>query len=253
MNPEVHTLIGAYALDAVDDEERRLVDRHLEECASCAQETAELREAASRLADVTVAEPPSGLRERVLAEARRTRQEAPPDRGPVPGGPAARSAERLLRPRPLPRSGRALAAAALALVIAFAGGAVTWAVMQQYAEPETSGSDRLAAVLEAEDAEVATEDALGGGRVTVVSSASLDRAVVMVSGLAGVGEDRAYQLWLVNDEGQVSAGVMEPGASSATMLVDGIAGTDVMGVTEEPAGGSESPTLPMVAGVDMAA
>lgn len=249
MNPEVHTLIGAYALDAVDDEERRLVDRHLEECASCAQEAAELREAAARLADVTVAEPPSGLRERVLAEARRTRQEAPPD----PEGPAARSAERLLRPRPLPRLRRALAAAALAVVIAFAGGAVTWAVMQQYGQPETSGSDRLAAVLEAEDAEVATEDAPGGGRVTVVSSASLDRAVVMVSGLAGVGEDRAYQLWLVNDEGQVSAGVMEPGASSATMVVDGIAEADVMGVTEEPAGGSESPTLPMVAGVDMTA
>ncbi|WP_026923185.1 anti-sigma factor [Glycomyces arizonensis] len=252
MNADVHTLIGAYALDAVDDAERRLVDRHLDECASCAQEAAELREAASRLADVTIAEPPPRLRERVLAEARRTRQEAPPDRPVEPEGPIA-SAERILRPRRLPRLRRALAATALVVVIAFAGGAITWVVMQQYAESEVSESDRLAAVLEAADAEVSTEDAVGGGQVTVVASASLDQAVVVVSDLAAVGEDRAYQLWLVNDEGPVSAGVMDPGDSSATMLVDGIDETDVMGVTEEPAGGSDAPTLPMVAGVDMTA
>lgn len=250
MSLDVHTLVGAYALDAVDDEERRLVDRHLEECPSCEREVAELREAASRLADATLAEPPPGLRERVLAAARRTDQDAP-DRAPEPEAPAARTG-RARRPRHARGLRRALALAAAAIAIAFAGGAVAWGLMQQRVQEESSESERLAAVLEAADAATAYQEAEGGGLVTVVSSASLDRAVVVVSDLAVLDEDRAYQLWLVDGEGQTSAGVMDAGESSAMMLVDGIAGMDAMVVTEEPAGGSPTPSLPMVADVDMA-
>jgi hypothetical protein len=249
MSTEVHTLIGAWALDAVDADERRQVEQHLTECASCAQEAGELREAVWRLSDVTLTEPPAALRERVLAEVRRTRQEAPlvtePETAPQP----ARHGWRVPRLR-LPRLRLAVGAAALAAVAAFAGVFATWAVMRPE-EPATA--DRMTAVLEAPDAEVAYQEAEGGGRVTVVASESLDEAVVVVSDLAAVDDDHSYQVWLVDEAGQQSAGVMDAGDSSATMWIEGLGDTDVIGVTEEPAGGSAAPTLPMVADVALPA
>ncbi|GAA1692193.1 anti-sigma factor [Glycomyces endophyticus] len=239
MSADVHALIGPWAVDAVDDAERALVERHLAECASCAQEAAELREAVWRLSDVTVADPPPRLRDRVLFEASRTRQESPAPEPPAP---------RLRRHRGMPRMRLALAAGALAAVMAVVGGIVTWSVMRSQAPTE---SDRIAAVLGADDAEVGTVAAEGGGDVTVVRSDALDQAVVVVSGLAAIGEDRAYQVWMVDPDGQVSAGVMAPGERSATMLVTGLGDAELVGVTQEPAGGSETPTLPMVAGVPL--
>ena len=46
---EVHTLSGAYALDALTEIERAGFARHLAECAVCATEVAEFRETAARL------------------------------------------------------------------------------------------------------------------------------------------------------------------------------------------------------------
>jgi anti-sigma factor RsiW len=245
MSTDVHTLIGAWVLDAVDPDERRQVDAHLTECASCSQEAAELREAVWRLSDVTLAEPPPAMRERVLAQVRRTRQEAPAASEPEPAAPRpARPSWRL------PRLRLALGAAALAAVAAFAGVFATWTVMKPGEVPE---ADRMAAVLEAPDAEIAYREAEGGGRVAVIASESLDEAVVVVAGLAAVDDEHSYQVWLVDEAGAESAGVMDPGDSSASMWIDGLGDTDLIGVTEEPAGGSTTPTLPIIADVALPA
>nr|WP_176953137.1 anti-sigma factor [Glycomyces sambucus] len=42
---------------------------------------------------------------------------------------------------------------------------------------------------------------------------------------------------------------MNPGDSSVTMLIEDTSGIEVIAVTEEPAGGSQTPTLPMVADI----
>src|SRR2546429_2998612 len=81
---EVHTLVGAYALDAVDDVERAAVERHLRGCVACAAEAAELRATAARLVDAAAVAPPPRLREAVTARIRRTRQEAPRPGRPLP-------------------------------------------------------------------------------------------------------------------------------------------------------------------------
>lgn len=253
MSTDEHTLIGAWALDAVDADDRARVERHLGSCAECAQEAAELREAVARLADVTIAEPPPRLRDSVLAEVRRTRQEAPvAPPGEAPDAAPERRRNRASRSRAhrAHRLRLALGAAALAVVAAFAGVFATWSVMER---PQEGQGDGIAAVLEAADAEVSYREAEGGGRVTVISSDALDDAVVVVSDLAEVGTDRSYQVWLVDEAGQVSAGVMAAGDSSDTMLVEGLGDTQVIGVTNEPAGGSERPTLPMVADVTLPA
>src|ERR671929_154341 len=46
---DVHTLSGAYALDALDPEEASEFRAHLEGCAACRQEVRELRDAAASM------------------------------------------------------------------------------------------------------------------------------------------------------------------------------------------------------------
>ncbi|MGH8792395.1 MAG: anti-sigma factor [Stackebrandtia sp.] len=239
MNARAHTLVAAYVLDAVDDAERKEVERHLSECDECAEEVFELRAATARLADVAVAEPPDGMREAVMLRVRRTRQDPPAEGSP----------QDVLQPKRIRPWRRVVAEAALAIVMALAGGTATYAVMQQRLPDENSRSEQIAAVLTADDARVAAQEAEGGGTVAVVFSPSLDQAVVTASELAHIGAQRSYQFWLVSDDVPESAGVMAAGERSATMLVSDVGDAGLVGVTVEPAGGSPGPTSPMTADV----
>ena len=107
--PEPHTLAGAYAMDALDGQDRARFERHLERCEECTREVAGLHEATARLAGAAAVRPPDALREQLLAETARTRQlppvthgasPAPARRAPVvPGQRPARFRGRLRAPR----------------------------------------------------------------------------------------------------------------------------------------------------------
>ena len=72
---DTHAMVGAYVLDAVLDNERAVVERHLAECATCAREVAEMREVVTWLAFAADASaPPQRLRAAVLAAVRGTRR-----------------------------------------------------------------------------------------------------------------------------------------------------------------------------------
>ncbi|MBO0870697.1 MAG: zf-HC2 domain-containing protein, partial [Micromonosporaceae bacterium] len=77
MNVDIHTLAGAYAVDAVDDLERRAFDRHLAECEACEIEIGELRETLGRVAASSSMPPPPRLKATVMAQISRTRQTGP--------------------------------------------------------------------------------------------------------------------------------------------------------------------------------
>lgn len=66
-------LLGAYALDAVDQAEREQVEAHLAGCAACRRELARLREAADMLPSAS--RPPEGLWKRIVAEVRAAEDE----------------------------------------------------------------------------------------------------------------------------------------------------------------------------------
>ncbi|MEU1589598.1 anti-sigma factor [Micromonospora sp. NPDC005710] len=234
MSADVHTLAGAYVLDAVDDIERQAFERHLAECEPCRVEVGELRETVARLADDTVIEtPPPGLRERTLAQATRT----PQVRVTAPGAGGGRQVGRWRR--------LSVAAAAVVLV---AGGAsaVTWAVSNDRISDEQASSDQarqIAAVLDAPDARVFERALEPGGAATVVVSRERDRGVVLLRNLPAPGPGRIYELWLIRGtEPARSVGRLAEGDRASTTVIGPVAEAATFGVSNEPAGGSVAPT-----------
>ncbi|MFC8502682.1 anti-sigma factor domain-containing protein [Pedococcus sp. NPDC057267] len=67
MSADIHGLVGAYAVEAVDDSERAAFEAHLAECPECRAEVSSLREAAAQLGVLAATAPPSGMRDAVLA------------------------------------------------------------------------------------------------------------------------------------------------------------------------------------------
>ena len=65
---DIEELLGAYALDAVDPDEARLVEEHLVECPRCRAEVAAHREVAALLTSGTSDPVPDGVWDRITAD-----------------------------------------------------------------------------------------------------------------------------------------------------------------------------------------
>ncbi|MDJ0343308.1 anti-sigma factor [Streptomyces sp. H10-C2] len=240
---DLHTLTGAYALDALSGREAEEFARHLAECPACAREVRELRETATRLAFAAAQVPPPALRERVMRALPGVRQLPPLVAEPA----VVRLRGRRWRQR-LPY----LAAAAC---LALAAGTGVWAVQEQRnADQERSrgvqaqqrASD-LTTLIAAPDASLRTGAMRGGGGATVVASQRLGQAAILYHDLPPLAGSRVYQLWYSENGSMVPAGLVDPGRSDgAQFLAGGPRGADGVGVTVEPAGGSRTPSGPPV-------
>jgi len=67
---ELHELASLYVLGALESEEKRAFEEHLNGCAACAAEVKSLTDVTTSLGDSVSAEPPADLRSRLLAKAR---------------------------------------------------------------------------------------------------------------------------------------------------------------------------------------
>jgi anti-sigma-K factor RskA len=227
MTIDIHALAGAYALNALDDIERASFERHMTDCDVCAVEVAEYLETTTRLADLSVTEPPPQLRSSTLTKISHTRQLPPrANRAPSPS-----------------RSKRWLAAVAAGVVIAVGASAGTYAIQNhrvREAQSQASQTSEIRRVLSASDAHVANHS-FAGGQLIAVTSASLNEGVVVLRALQSPG-DRAYQLWMMYPDHNRSVGVLPAGAIAGTELVTGIDGADALGISSEPPGGSAAPS-----------
>jgi anti-sigma-K factor RskA len=256
-----HTLAGAYAMDALAAPDRAAFERHLTGCEDCAQEIASLREATARLAAATAVTPPPGFKERVLAAAAVTRQQAPaegaaaaPAAGtPATGTPAA--AHGLLdRLRWIARQGwpvRLAAAAGALLTVLVLGAAVAFGLangsMRQQLDQAQSSSQQIAAVLTAQDAVMRSKAVLGGGTATIVMSHSRHALVFTAAGLRALPSSRTYELWLVGPAGARPVGTLPAGSgTTGPVIASGLRPGDHLVLTAEPAGGSSRPDMPMM-------
>ncbi|MEU6175417.1 anti-sigma factor [Streptantibioticus parmotrematis] len=236
---DLHTLTGAYALDALPETEEREFAGHLEACEACAREVAELRETAARLALAVAEVPPTALRSRVMAAIPEVRQ-LPPR--------ARQDTVRPLRARGWRQRMPYLAAAACLVGAAVAGGVAVNAEHEaDQARAHTARAEQQAAqvqsVLAAPDATVRTAALKGGGIGTVVASKQLGRTAFLYSDLPALPGSHVYELWYSRNGTMVPAGLVASGSTSgSTVLAGAPAGAGGVGVTVEPHGGSPRPT-----------
>lgn len=236
---EIQQALGAYALDALEGEEREAIELHLPECPRCRSEVASHREVASLLAHAGTSAP-TGLWDRISSSL----EEAPP-------------ALRLLdsrAPRPVERRWltSALVAAAIAALLATTAGVRV--VRQEHRINSLAAAVRSESLRDAAFAAMADPSASR----TVLKSPDAAMAVTLVTvkdggaylvqdNLAPLPVDRTYQLWALVGESKVSAAILggDPGLTAFRVpgAVDGFA------ITEEASPGATAPTrTPVVVG-----
>lgn len=263
---DIHNLSGAYAVDAVDDVERSRFEAHLTGCSECRDEVASLRAAAGQMASLTVTSPPPSLRAAVLREISSVRPLPPrvtPEQAPAPepaaptaapsaplappAAPASLESKRAERSRRTPLRAWLVGVAAAAVL---ATGGLVW----QPWSSDTSPVQQLTAseqVLQAKDAQRFVAK-VGEATATVVRSNSLKKAVIVTANMPSAPDGKVYELWLQQGSDMVKAGLMPDGPSNTVLLQGDAATASGVGITVEPAGGSDTPSLPPVALVTFA-
>lgn len=212
--------LSAWLLGALPEDEAAGFKRHLDECALCREDAASLQVAVDALpASPEPRTPPPALKARIMDV---VESEAAP--APAPAAPRQRE-PRSWRSWLTPRPALAWGLAALLLVVGAGAGLL--------------GSQALRGGTETISAEVT-----GGGRATLEVDG--DRGRLVASKLPAPPSGRVYQVWL--DKGGKAP---EPTNALFSTSSDGSASVDVPGsldgvrrvmVTDEPSGGSRSPT-----------
>jgi len=242
---DLHALAGAYALDALDDAERDRFERHLRRCQACQHEVRGFAATASALGLAAAAEPPAGLRERVLAAATVTRQLPPVTATPrwrrALGGSRMSAAGTTRTFGMIPKIATGVAAASLAAVVALT---VVTINTNNSLNAERARSQAVAAVLAAPDARIVSGPTTAGGVATVVASHRAGQIVFTSSGLRVLPSSQVYELWFLGPGSARPAGLVPVAVrgSTAPVLASGLKTGDSVGVTVEPAGGTSAPT-----------
>jgi anti-sigma-K factor RskA len=224
MSSDPHDLLAAYALDALDDDERERFETHLADCEECTEQLAVLREPVAALAYAAEGPvPPKELRDRIIEGAR---------------------AEPRAAVIKLPRRNWALtavggiAAAAAALAIG----------LGIYAHSLSNSLDRERGTKNA------LNDLLDGGtaRPLVGANGSLivnrnGKAAILVCGLANAPSSKTYQAWVITGDQPKPAGLFRGGSGCRTVfLTQRVPNKATVAATLERAGGATSPTLPIL-------
>lgn len=252
---QIEELLGAFALDAVNGDERDVVEAHLAGCPRCRAEVAGYRETAAMLAHGGTRAP-----EGVWTQIAEALDEAPPEldmgrilpfEAPAPGSPGTKEERSRWSRRSV-----SLRAAAVAVAVA----AAFTALLGVRIGRQDARLDRIDAALRKEAIRTAAAAAMADPSAEEVRLTSFDgrsgarlvrqrdgTGFLWAENLSALPSDRTYQLWAVRDDAKISLGVLgnQPGVSPFR-----IAGP-VLGyaITEEVAGGvAASQNAPVVVG-----
>jgi anti-sigma-K factor RskA len=271
---ELRELAASYALDALSDDERRTFEQHIDVCPECAGEAASLRATVAELAySVPPRQAPAHLRARVLHAI-----EA------VPAGPRSVAVDApgsATNPPGTSTNPWWLAAAAIFAAILVGGYALTLRAHIGFLDQElrearaqaASAQQQLRdaqaqlgrAQLEVQRANLTTS-ILGSpdivrvdlkGQATAPGAIgrafwSRSRGVLFTaSSLPPLPASKAYQLWILPASGAppLSAGLLTMDSEGRALVVGDAPTSDPpkgFAVTMEPAGGSATPTMPIL-------
>lgn len=239
MNPfEMDDLLGAYALDAVTDEERRAVEDYLSASPRAAAEVREHREVATMLAWSGM-DAPEGLWERIAGSLDGAENEPASDLGDVISIHTARRRKRLARTIGSWVVGTA-AAAAIAII------AVNVSNDDNNNVSTASSLERVSQVAFADPslrhAQLGVESDPAVKVIAVVDAAGV--GYLQADSLPRLPSDRTYQLWGKVGDQLISLGLLgsEPGLT--VFAAEG--NIDLLAITEEVDTGVLSSTNPVV-------
>ncbi|MBJ7338725.1 anti-sigma factor [Mycolicibacterium sp.] len=225
---ELLVLATPYALHAmsqsdIDDIDRQLAHAPTPVAIAFADEVRVVRETMAMISASTALEPPSRLRQQVLAA--------------IDGG-------RVIEMRPQSTRWRTITfAAAAAVAIGLGAVGVGIAVRP---EPKQTAAEQIFA---APDVRTVSGPIPTGGTATVVFSRERNAGVLVMNNVAPPKPGTVYQMWLVGKNGPESAGTMDAAAvaPSTTAVLPDLDGSRTLAFTVEPSGGSSSPTTPAFA------
>jgi anti-sigma-K factor RskA len=260
--PEIEELIGAYALDALEPDERQVVDQHLPTCPRCRAELADHLEVAAMLGN-TGAPAPDGLWARISASL----EESPPalrlavtPLASDVGGPASPTSSTARAGAPAPvvdlparRGGlnRWLAGAVAAAVLVI--GALGVQVVRENQRMDDMAASQRSSGLQGDMIRAMADPASHKMTLSSPSGAGMSAAAVMTetgtgyfvaTSLPALGDDQTYQLWGIMADGQVvSLGVLGHDPHMAAFAASG-GGLTGLVVTQEVNGGVTSSGKP---------
>jgi anti-sigma-K factor RskA len=222
-----------YALHALPDRERdelegRLAHAPLHEADAFYDEVRAVRETMALVSSGSAAEPPADLRQRLLSEVASDN---------VRTLPTARQDSGRQRRTTL------LTAAAVAVIGlgAVGVGVSVW--------PKPAQTSTAQQVFAAPDVHTISGDIPGGGTATVVFSRDKNAGVLVMNNVPKPKPGTVYQMWLVSDKGETSAGTMDDKAvaPSTTAVLPDLGNSKALKFTVEPGSGSTQPTGQVVA------
>jgi anti-sigma-K factor RskA len=229
--------LAAYALDALDPTERRLVEEHIAGCGACGERLRWMQPAVDVLPATAPPEaPPPELKARIMeiVEREAAVAAAPPAEEAAGRGPRLGLARFRLRP--------ALAGLGAAVLLA--------AAIAGYALRSGDDGDRSAPAVYAAHAESGSG---ASGRLEVEG----DAGMLHVAELPPAGRGRVYQAWIEDAAG--AGGAIRPSSvfvvsgdgEGDVAIPHGLAGARRVMVTREPEGGSRRPSEGSLLTVEM--
>ncbi len=228
MDADIHELAAPYALDALDEDDRVLFERHLPDCARCATEVTSFRQTAAAMAYAVETAPPPELRARLLDAARTERRH---ERSNVVSFP------RWLRFR-VPALGAVAAVAAVAALALGIWNLSLTGTLDEERSASAATEQALALVADTSAERISLEGAEGSLVVARDGAAAL---VVCQLGTAPSG--KTFEAWVIDGGGPHRAGEFEGGGHcGAHALTETVPRGATVAVTIEPDGGVDSPT-----------
>ena len=236
-------LAEIYALDAISDDERALIDDYVKDAPEGPEFLERVREARETLAVSFTAEdePPAGLFGNVMERITREAAAAP---AAEPAAPAVSPAVDDLAVARAKRDERQRAGGARRWIIGVAAAAVIALGGIGVGAYVSAQDDPVNQVLQAQDVQKQSAPVPGGGTATISASSAKDSFVVLMDGVAPAPEGKVYQLWTLPKDGSapVPQGTMDAQTLSKPAVVKGLSTASSVAITVEPTGGSRAPT-----------
>jgi len=245
---DIQELLGAFALDAVDADERDVIEGHLAGCPRCRAEVEGHRETAALLAQGGE-RAPDGVWDRI-AEAL---DEAPPvlDLDRI----APRRTARAAVPRSIPLRVAAATMAVAAALTLFVGvalgrrdgrdlGRLDRAIRAMQNAAVASAASAALSDPHAEQVKLASADGKATAQVVRLPDGT---GYLVPTGLAALPAGRVYQLWAIRSDAKISLGVLGARPDVSAFRMTGPVAA--YAVTEEAAGGvASTQNRPVVVG-----